>query len=277
MPFSPETTLTQDLIDSHLSWLTARGRSENTVQAYGSDLRLFLEWAGPDNRLSMLEPLAQQYLNAYRRTWGPRTTGRRLTSLRSLARWVGQPDALTDYSAPTAARAVPHPLPEGVDGVLRMVGTAHNVRQAALVALCGLAGLRVAEALAVEPTDFDYHEMTLVVRGKGDKQRVIPISGTCWMHVAPAVGAAVMNGLSTVVGYQDRFARECLTNMAKRAGLKRNVSSHDLRATFATAAYEACKDALVVKELLGHASVETTQVYIGVRMDSMRAAAGGIA
>lgn len=276
MPSNPETTLTLDLIEQHLSWLTARGRSENTVRAYGSDLRLFLA-AQPGTTVGTVEANAQTWLNQHRRTWGPKTTGRRLTSLRTFARWAGLTDALSDYTAPTPARSVPHPLPEGIDGVLRMIGAAKNQQQVALVALCGLVGLRVAEALAVQPGDIDYHEMTLSVRGKGDKTRIVPVSDKAWLHLAPAVGSAVMNGRPTVVGYQDRFARECLTAMAARAGLKRAVSSHDLRATFATAAYNACSDPLVVRDLLGHSSVETTQVYIGVGMASMRAAAGGVA
>jgi site-specific recombinase XerD len=179
---------------------------------------------------------------------------------------------LTEYSAPTAARSIPHPIPEGIPGVYRLIEVASNERQKAMIALCGLQGLRIAEALATRPSDFDLNEMCLTVRGKGDKTRVIPVSSNSWNILAVPVTRAFVEGDREVVGLRDRFARRVVTRLGEKAGLRRAISSHDLRSTFATEVYNKTQDIRLVQELLGHASVTTTEVYTLVGLDNMRKA-----
>jgi site-specific recombinase XerD len=266
-------TLTYVSIDQLLTSLTDRGRSQNTVKAYKADLLGFLEWADDSISDDQFESRASAYLNANRRVWKPKTTGRKLTALRSYAKWAGMPDALSDYTAPTPARPTPHPIPDGIEGVCRMADVAENARQQALVSFCGLAGLRVAEALDATPAWIDAAAMTLTVWGKGDRQRTIPLSVKAWLRLAPAVGEAIVQPRERIVSYSDRAAREAITRLGKKAGLSRNISSHDLRATFATAAYDKSKDLRAVQELLGHGSSKTTELYTGVSMENMRGAA----
>lgn len=179
---------------------------------------------------------------------------------------------LTDYSAPTPAKGVAHPLPEGMSGVERMLAVAKNERQQALVTLCGMCGCRVAEALAARPSDFDLQNMTLTIRGKGDKERIVPVSKKAWDILVSPVTRAFIENDREVVGLKDRFARRLITDMGERAGLKRRISSHDLRATFGTAVYDKTLDLRLTQELLGHASSQTTELYTGVTMDKMRGA-----
>jgi site-specific recombinase XerD len=218
------------------------------------------------------EDQAMKWLNATRKEAAPKTTGRRLTSLRAFAKWAGWEAVLTDYSTPTPAKPVPHPLPEGIDGVRRMLVIAKYDNERALVALCGLCGLRVSEALSVIPHDFDLESMTLTIRGKGDKTRIVPVSREAWNILAPAVTRAYCGQKDggSVVDMYDRQARRCVTRLGRKAKLKRHISSHDLRATFATAVYDKTMDIRLVQDLLGHSSVETTQVYTGVGMDKMK-------
>lgn len=206
-----------------------------------------------------------------RKKVAPKTTGRRLTSLRSFARWAGYSNVLSDYAAPTPAKGVPHPLPEGLEGIRKMIDVATNNRQKALIALCGYCGCRVAEALSIQPKDFDFSEMNLTIRGKGDKTRVVPVSSLAWEVLAVPVTHAFVYG-GTVVGLKDRYARRVITDLGVKAGLKRHISSHDLRATFATAVYDKTLDLRLVQELLGHASSHQTELYTGVSMDNMRKA-----
>jgi integrase/recombinase XerD len=77
-----------------------------------------------------------------------------------------------------------------------------------------------------------------------------------------------------VIHYSNRSARKAITAMGKRAGLSRAISSHDLRATFATELVNRGVNIRTVQELLGHASVATTEIYTGVGMDAMKAATG---
>jgi integrase/recombinase XerD len=194
-----------------------------------------------------------------------------MTSLRAFGKWWELEPVLPNYKLPTPGRPIPHPLPEGIDGVYRMCEAAANMEARALVALCGLAGLRVGEALSIRPEHFDLTEMMLTVRGKGDKTRTIPISDECWTNVAAAYVSAAASQ-RTLITYSERAARKLLTRLGKQLGFRRQISSHDLRATLATAAYDKTHDLRVVQEVLGHASSTTTEVYTGVTTRAMREA-----
>lgn len=193
-----------------------------------------------------------------------KTTTRRLTSLKEYSKWAKWLVSFEDYTAPSPLKGTPHPLPEGIEGVKRMIAHAKKDNHAALIALCGLCGLRVAEALEIRAGDFDLNDMMLYVRGKGDKERMVPVSTLAWDVLSKSVTRSFCSNNAPVVGLKDRFARTVITNLAVRAGLQRHVASHDLRATFATAVYNKTMNARLVQELLGHSNGATTEIYIGV-------------
>lgn len=153
-----------------------------------------------------------------------------------------------------------------------MLERTRNAEQRALVGLCGYAGLRVSEALATTTEWFDLKTMLITVRGKGDKERIVPLSNKAWSAVSTAMVDALGRSDKRLIRYQDRSARKCITTLGEKAGLSRSISSHDLRATFATEVYNKTKDQRVVQELLGHANGSTTEVYIGVTHNAMKLA-----
>lgn len=266
------TTLTSESIEQFRSSLCDRGRSTLTAKFYATDLRMFLKDLGaPSVPQETFEQRAMQWLTSTRGTLSPKTTCRRLTSLRSFAKWAGWGNVLGDYSPPIPAKGQAHPLPEGLDGIERLLAVASNEKQRALLALCGYIGLRVAEALEVRPSHFNLTEMTLTVRGKGDKTRILPVSTKAWEVLARSV---VMHAPADdrLVHLKDRFARRTITDLGVRAGLKRPISSHDLRSTFGTEVYDKTKDLRVTQELMGHASSQTTELYTQVTIGKMRTA-----
>jgi site-specific recombinase XerD len=268
-----ETILTRDSIEEYLNYLCEKGLSENTIRAYRSDLREFFRWVmAPPQGLTVreLDQMGRKWLREKRLEVAPKTTARRLTSLRTYARWKGE-EVLKDYSAPTPPRTEPHPIPEGVEGLHRMAESSNRPEHQALIGLCGFAGLRIGEALSIRPNMISRRDNMILVRGKGDKSRWVPMSPTCWRYIASAYVAA-MEENKQLVPYQDRFARKVITSLARRARLRRHVSSHDLRATFATAVYDSTQDLRLVQELLGHASPDTTQIYTGVLQRKMQQA-----
>lgn len=181
---------------------------------------------------------------------------------------------LVDYRAPKPAAPRPHPIDEGIQGIGAMLEAARNDAERALVALTGLCGLRVSEARSVRPSMFDIRNperITLTVRGKGDKERVVPVSADAWMAMQAAYVSAYSRDL-TLVPLSDSGARKAFTRIGKEAGLSRRVASHDGRATLATAALNNGANIRTVQEILGHSNVSTTQVYTGVTLDSMREA-----
>lgn len=232
---------------------------------------LLLEMETDSIEADEYEDIAMQWLTATKHIVAPKTTQRRLTSLRAFAKWARWPVSFDDYQAPTPLRGQPHPLPEGVEGVKRMIAAASNEQQAALVALCGLCGLRVAEALSVRPSHFDLDEMLLTVHGKGDKRRIVPVSTLAWKVLQRPVTRAYVRGDEPVVGLKDRFARATITRLGNKARLRRSVASHDLRATFATEVYNKTLDQRLVQELLGHASGVTTEIYIERNREQLKA------
>lgn len=154
----------------------------------------------------------------------------------------------------------------------RLIDVAHQENHKALIALCGLCGCRVAEALSIRPSDFDLEQMLLHIRGKGDKGRHVPVSNRAWDVMALSVTRAFVSENAQVVGLRDRFARQIISDLGERAGLRRHISSHDLRSTFATEIYNRTLDLRLVQELLGHSSSTTTELYTGISQDKMRAA-----
>jgi site-specific recombinase XerD len=113
--------------------------------------------------------------------------------------------------------------------------------------------------------------MILTVHGKGDKVRYVPVSTRCWSAIMSAFVECVETD-ALLCPFSDRVARALVTRLGKIAKLSREISSHDLRATYATIIQSETKDILVLKELLGHASVTTTQAYPLTSMEAMRKA-----
>jgi integrase/recombinase XerC len=256
-------------IEAFLVRCGSRGMSPQTIRAYRGDLTALHDAIGYQDDAESFETAASAWLNKGRKTWAPRTTNRKLASIKSLTKWMGLPGFLSEYLAPTAERLQPHPLPGGVADVKEMLQGTANLRKRALVALCGLCGLRVSEALAVTAADFDRKGggVWLHVRsGKGDKGRVVPVSEGAWNHLAPCV-EAITNG--PLANWTDRRARQILTDLGE-AALGHHVASHDLRSTTITAVYDVTKSIRIAQEIAGHASSATTEGYIAVRDDDMR-------
>jgi len=212
------------------------------------------------------------WLNLTRQQVSPKTTARRLTSLRGFAKWAKIGPVLEDYIAPTPARSMPHPIPELEDGLDRMIRAAKNPQQVALVVLGGYVGCRISESLNVDLHNLNLAERSLLIRGKGDKERLVPLSDKAMTLLQEPIIEAVTRPDHKLVSYQDRFARQVIKNLGIRAGLQREIASHDLRATYATIILSRTNNIRLVQELLGHASVATTEVYTGISMNQMREA-----
>lgn len=268
--------LTTSSIHLYLENLERNGNSVQTIRAYNTDLRLALPDVILCRTWDEAETAFARFLTKNRTTWAPKTTQRRLGTYRSWAKWAGAPATfLLSYKSPKPAAPQPHPIPEGISGVVAMMASTRNPRHKALCALTGLLGLRVGEAVTITPASFDLIEMTLTIRGKGDKTRVVPVSDAAWKQIKGAHALAVANG-GTLLRMSNGGARRAITRHGRNADLSRPVSSHDMRATFATTAYRNSKNLRAVQELLGHADAKTTQVYTEVSMADMRAAAAVI-
>ena len=264
--------------DLLLDSLDSTGLSDNTKKAYRTDLRMFWQEMDIDSRGGLdpeeLLKLAPAWLNSKRRILAPKTTARRLTTMRNLGIVLQKP-VLPKYATPKAADPTPHPLPGGAEDLQKLLDVCYQEQHKALIALTGLCGARIGEALEVSPVNFNIAERTLQIWGKGDKVRIVPVSDFAWAILAPSIINTVIehNDKTPLIRMGDRAARELITALGKRAKLTRSISSHDLRATFATESYNNCRDIVAVQRLLGHASPAQTQVYIGTTAATLRNAA----
>lgn len=150
-----------------------------------------------------------------------------------------------------------------------MIECSHTPDLKAIVALQGMCGLRVSEAIGIDPKDYDPVTKRLVVRGKGDKYRVVPVSDEAALYLAPVWLPARLDGGSRITHFSDSNLRRLITVTGRRAKLSQRVSSHNLRATFATSLYASCKDKKLVQDILGHSDGRTTDIYIEVAMSYM--------
>lgn len=243
-----------------------------TVTSYCSDLRGFLNWIKSNAPDDTLELAGAEYLNTTRFSVAPKTTQRRLTSMRAFARHHGEKYFLAEYTPPKSARPIPHPIAEGIDGIRRMISYADTPGNKAMIALIGLVGLRISEARSIRPSNIDMAYQLITVRGKGDKTRVLPLSNEACGYIMDAFELCLQDD-STLIKLSDAAARTAFSRIGRKAGLKNNVSSHDGRATLATSMLNNGGNIRVVQEMLGHSNIASTQVYTGVTLDQMREAA----
>ncbi len=286
-------------IEDYLEFLhVERGLSAATIRAYRSDLGDFAATRGVAATWDRSADAAHGYLAARTRRGQPREHGLAATSLRRRAaalkgfyRFAFGEDLISvDVAAhldlPRPVRRLPETLDVAEVGRLLDAAAAAGPRDAALLELLYAAGLRVSEAIRLDREDLSTDGGFVRVIGKGDRERLVPVGDEAldrlavWLdgarrplldlnHVAPARGGPLFLG-----DRGRRLARQqawaAVTHAAARAGLSGKVSPHTLRHSFATHLLEGGADLRVVQELLGHASISTTQLYTHLTGERIR-------
>ncbi len=277
------------LIAQFLRDLQIRGASAATRRSYASDLAQLDDWAG--ERGVALECLDRVAVRAFaaelgRRGYAPATLARKLSSLRSLCRFLTARGVLPSDPArylpgPRRRRRLPHSLrPAEVDAICDAVtgGDALALRDRLLFELLYGCGLRSQELVDLRPGDVRAVQGELLVRGKGGRSRVVPLGDEAAealeRYLTAGKGALERRGaaaaspdgalLLTRSGRALRTSdvRRIVAKYAGAAGL--TASPHMFRHAYATHMLEHGADLRAIQELLGHSSVSTTQIYTAV-------------
>jgi site-specific recombinase XerD len=260
-------------------FLAAAGIADSTRRAYGSDLRDFARWFGPDSPLEDVDVrvLADWVSELGRARAGgrlaPSTISRKLASVRSLLRYALGPEHVPDASfAPRRSRRLPdapkqHEVNEIVDEF--DPSTSLGLRNRALVELVYSAGLRSAEAVGLDLGDVDFDQEHVHVRqGKGAKDRVVPLGE----EAAHLVALYLRHARPKLArGAEDALFLSVRGHRLDTSTLRRLVPHpHRLRHAFATHLLEGGADLRTIQELLGHSSLSTTQMYSHVDAKRLR-------
>ena len=260
-------------------FLAAAGIADETRRAYSSDLREFAAWFGPDSPVEDvdLRVLADWTTELGRARKGgklaPSTIARKLASVRALLRFsLGAERAPGVSLAPRRRRRLPDAPKTGeVDAIIEGIAEdgALASRNRALVELVYSAGLRSAEAVALDLGDVDFEqEHVHVRRGKGAKDRVVPLGE----EAAHLVASYLQDARPQLArGAENALFLSARGRRLDTSTLRRLVPHpHRLRHAFATHLLEGGADLRTIQELLGHASLSTTQMYSHVDAKRLR-------
>ncbi|WP_262001206.1 site-specific tyrosine recombinase XerD [Microbacterium sp. Mcb102] len=282
--------------DAYLRHVTIeRGLSEHTIAAYRRDLGVYTEWLAADgiaDTSAVTAAVIDRFI-AERASAEPAPASSSLARLQSSVRgWhrflaregIEIDDPSGRLRPPKAPRRLPKALT--IDQVERLLGAPSpedpiGVRDRALLELLYATGARVSEAIGLDVDDLAHGDV-LRLRGKGSKERIVPIGSFAraavdayLTRVRPALAAKGHASARLFLGARGaplsrQSAWLVIRAAAEKAQITSEVSPHTLRHSFATHLLQGGADVRVVQELLGHSSVATTQIYTHVSVDTLR-------
>ena len=277
-----------------------RGSARNTISSYRRDLDRYGHFLSERHRTdlrSVAEVDVSDFVTALRigddvfPALAASSAARTLIAVRGLHRFalaegLVDIDAASTVKPPPPGRRLPKSL--SVDEVFALLESAggelseapRGLRDRALLELLYSTGARISEAVGLDVDDIDTDSRSVLLRGKGGKQRIVPVG----RPAIEAVDAYLVRGRPALVSRSTpalmlnsrggRLSRQSawqvLQTAAERAGISGAVSPHTLRHSFATHLLDGGADVRVVQELLGHASVTTTQIYTLVTVTTLR-------
>ena len=269
-----------------------RGASEHTVAAYLSDLAQFTsflsdEEAGPPPPVESVDRARiRAFLGRLHRRAKPATVARKLASIRTFYGFLGREDVVPknpgeEIATPKIPRKLPTVLP--VDDVFALLETPPDdtpagLRDRAWLEVLYSTGMRVSELVGLSLADVDLPERIVRIRGKGKKERLGTLGSRAvealerWLEARETVRAATATRSAEHAVFLNlrggrltsRSVRALLHRWVVRCGIRRRVSPHALRHTFATHLLDAGADLRGIQELLGHEQLSTTQRYTHV-------------
>ena len=270
------------------------GMSQNTLEAYHSDLRQFFAWFRLRDEQSLNDvglPLFSDYLESlHERRLAATTIGRHLVSLKMFFRYLVLEGVLLEsvvdlLSSPKLWQRLPTVLsPEMVDRLLQAPGNADRfaLRDRALLTLMYATGCRASEITGLCIQDIQWDQSCCRCVGKGNKERIValnPIANTALKSYLalerPRLASTSESDWVFVTRSGNQLSRitvwKLIKKYAARIGCSREVSPHTLRHSFATHLLAGGADIRALQELLGHASIATTQIYTHVEHSRLKA------
>ena len=281
------------LIKLFRTWLEVeKSYSQNTVESYCRDLQEFAEFTKTDDPARIDTALVRSFVFSLNRKNKSASVARKLSTLRTFFRFLLREKIVTNnpvmpISMPKQDRYMPSFLT--VDEVFSLLeepgeDDSYAFRDSAILELLYSSGIRVAELISLDLIHLDFANESVRVLGKGNKERIVPVGRpaieTLNIYLpqrekltadrinrghSPEMAALFLNGRGSRL--TARSVERIVSSYSVRAGIVTKVTPHALRHSFATHMLEMGADLRAVQELLGHASLSTTQKYTHLNMD----------
>ena len=290
-----------DYLDQYLDYLrTNRGASPKTLEAYSLDIVQYIEYQGMSQGVISVEEWqsidkvkARAYLAfLYSKGYSRRTISRKLAAMRSYFNYLCRIGVLKKnpwqmIHTPKLPRLLPNYLTEGAaHNLIQTPDQTHlGMRDRAILDTFYSGGLRISELAGLNTTDLDREQGYVRVMGKGRKERIVPIGRLAIESIKqyelesrPALLRRNRTGEYEPGLFLNRFGRrltvrslrQIVKKHAAAANLPHTTSPHTLRHSFATHLLDGGADLRTVQELLGHASLSTTQIYTHVTREHLK-------
>ena len=269
----------RDLLRQYLAYLKHERRlSPNTLGAYERDLSALIDRAKetPLERVRVHE-IRRYAAQLHAQGLGPRSIARMLSAWRGFYRYLARDHGHGDnpalgIRAPKAVKRLPQALsPDDAHRLLDIeTDSALAVRDKAMFELFYSSGLRLSELTGLAPVDVNFAEGTVLVTGKGSKTRIVPVGRFAldalqvWLTAREQIKRAESDALfvsRSGARLSPRSVQQRLKTLALKQGLSTKVHPHVLRHSFASHVLQSSSDLRAVQEMLGHASISTTQIY----------------
>jgi len=279
-----------DIVERFLDYLTVeKGLSKNTIEAYRIDLTKFKRFL--DKRGKKLTGFERDDLISYineLRDKGVQTSSiaRNISSLRALCKFMLienliKEDPIENISTPRGWKRVPRVM--GIDEVFELLDNIHgekfSLRDRAILEIIYSSGLRVSEVIGIKMEDINFDAGFITVRGKGSKERVVPVSENTLQilkryikELRPIIlGKRNSNTLFLAKGGRP-MTRQRVWQLIKRysKGLGIDISPHTLRHCFASHLLDGGADLRALQKMLGHTDISTTQIYTKVTPERLK-------
>ncbi|ULC60862.1 site-specific tyrosine recombinase XerD [Flaviramulus sp. BrNp1-15] len=274
------------LKDYQLYLKIERGLSKNSIDNYALDIKKLISYLEVNNinfsPITISSEIIQQFIYDVAKTVNPRSQSRIISGLRSFFSYLVFEDYRADnplelIESPKIGRKLPDTLSEQeIDNIIKAIDLSkpEGERNRAMLETLYGCGLRVSELINLKISDLFFDEGFIKVTGKGDKQRFVPIVDITQKYIN-IYKSEIRNHLKIQAGFEDtlflnRRGKQLtramiftiIKQLAEKIGLKKNISPHTFRHSFATHLLQNNADLRSIQLMLGHESITTTEIYV---------------
>lgn len=259
------------LIQKFTDDLTIRHFSPKTISVYQGHLKIFLNYfANSDFKKLSSDDIKRFLISLIHRKYSASYLKGVIGTMQNFYKYTLDIEwNYRNLPVPKIPKKLPIILSQ--QEVSKIIQICKNLKHKTILTVLYTTGVRISELLNLQVVDIDSQRMQILIRGgKGNKDRYVLLSKKCltllrryWKEYRPKKW--LFNGMKKNSQYSRSSTRKIIKRIAKSAGIKKNISCHTFRHSFATHMLENGMDIVLIKKLLGHSSIKTTMIYLKLR------------